>query len=303
MKPGREFKIGAFVLVVLLISFFVINFLRGKDIFNREMIVTSTYDNIEGLVPSDPVYIKGYKAGSVASVDYDPETGNFDVSCSVLKKFRIPDDSKMTIYSRDIMGGKAIKIDPGTSGRFAEDGSFLEPSVQPDMIASLAGQLVPLLAKATATVENLDSVTTSLNLLLGSDNRSGIRNIIVKLDRTMTEAARISAAVGDRSEELGSFIDNISSFSSRLDSLADSADSTLSDINSVTSALGKSDIEGLVISFRNLIESIQDPDGTLGKLMSEGSIYDSLENLVSDADSLLKKIEENPKKYIRISVF
>ena len=52
-KITREFKIGCFVLAVLLISFFVINFLRGKDIFNREMYVVSSYDNIEGLVPSD----------------------------------------------------------------------------------------------------------------------------------------------------------------------------------------------------------------------------------------------------------
>ena len=97
MKISREFKIGSFVLAVLVISFFIINFLRGKDIFNREMSVISSYDDIEGLVQSDPVYIKGYKAGTVASVEYNPETGLFDVTCSVQKKFRIPSDSKMTI--------------------------------------------------------------------------------------------------------------------------------------------------------------------------------------------------------------
>ena len=64
-KLSREFKIGSFVLAVLVISFFIINFLRGKDIFNREMSVISSYDDIEGLVQSDPVYIKGYKAGTV----------------------------------------------------------------------------------------------------------------------------------------------------------------------------------------------------------------------------------------------
>ena len=37
MKHTKEVKIGAFVLSVLVISFFVINYLRGKDILNREM--------------------------------------------------------------------------------------------------------------------------------------------------------------------------------------------------------------------------------------------------------------------------
>ena len=105
MKHTKEVKIGAFVLSVLVISFFVINYLRGKDIFNREMEICSVYENVEGLVASAPVYIKGYKAGKVVEVDYQPESDDFKVVCSVLKDFRIPEDSRMTIYAVDIMGG------------------------------------------------------------------------------------------------------------------------------------------------------------------------------------------------------
>ena len=47
MKYSKEVKIGAFVLAVLVISFFVINYLRGKDIFNREMEVCSVYENVD----------------------------------------------------------------------------------------------------------------------------------------------------------------------------------------------------------------------------------------------------------------
>ena len=37
MKNSKELKIGIFVVAVLVTSFFVINYLRGKDIFNKEM--------------------------------------------------------------------------------------------------------------------------------------------------------------------------------------------------------------------------------------------------------------------------
>ena len=77
MKHTKEVKIGAFVLSVLVISFFVINYLRGKDILNREMEICSVYENVEGLVPSAPVYIKGYKAGKVVEVDYQSESDDF----------------------------------------------------------------------------------------------------------------------------------------------------------------------------------------------------------------------------------
>ncbi len=302
-KFSREFKIGIFVLTVLLISFFVINFLRGKDIFNREMSVRSSYDNVAGLVPSDPVYIKGFKAGAVTSVEYDPRTDRFDVTCSVLKKFRIPEDSRMTIYSRDIMGGKAVLIEQGVSGKTVSDGALLSPALQMDMLSSISRQVVPLLTKVESAVVNLDSVAVSLNSLLDRDNRESVQNILESLDRTMREAQKISAAVGGRSDELSLFVDNLVAFSSRLDSIAVKADSAMSGVNCVTESLGRADIEGLVTSFTELMESLKDPDGTVGRLLSDRKVYDSLESLISDADSLLKKIEENPKKYIRISIF
>ena len=103
MKYSKEFKIGLFVVSVLVAAFFLINYLRGEDIMNKEMDLVSTYENVEGLVASAPVYIKGFKAGKVAEVIYRPESDDFKVVCSVRKEFRIPEDSRMTIYAVDIM--------------------------------------------------------------------------------------------------------------------------------------------------------------------------------------------------------
>ena len=66
MKHTKELKIGIFVIVILTASFFLINYLRGEDIFNNEYEVTGRYENVEGLVASAPVFIKGYKAGKVS---------------------------------------------------------------------------------------------------------------------------------------------------------------------------------------------------------------------------------------------
>ena len=87
------------------------------------------------------------------------------------------------------------------------------------------------------------------------------------------------------------------------DSPEPKADSAVTGIGDVAESLNRADIEGLVISFKDFLGSLQDPDGTIGKFLYDGKVYDSLESLISDADSLLKKIEENPKKYIRISIF
>ena len=106
MKYSKELKIGVFVVIVSVASFFLINYLRGEDIMNREIEVVARYETVDGLVASAPVYIKGYKAGKVSEVAYEPEIDQFKVVCSVRKEFKIPKDSRMTIYAVDIMGGK-----------------------------------------------------------------------------------------------------------------------------------------------------------------------------------------------------
>ena len=111
MKHQKEIKIGIFVVVILVGSFFVINYLRGKDIFNREIEIKGYFEDVAGLVPSAVVQYRGFKAGQVSSVEYCPETDNFEVVCAIGKQFRIPADSKMTIFSTSIMGGKGILLE------------------------------------------------------------------------------------------------------------------------------------------------------------------------------------------------
>ena len=74
-------------------------------------------------------------------------------------------------------------------------------------------------------------------------------------------------------------------------------------INDISAGLDSADIAGLVTSFNSLLDKLQDSDGTVGSLINEKTVYDSVDSLVSDLDRLVRKIEENPKKYLRISVF
>ncbi len=303
MKVSKELKLGSFAIIVLLLSFFVINYLRGKDVLNKEIELVSSYGNVEGLVPSDPVYIKGYKAGAVYSVKYNPETDLFDVTCSVLKKFRIPVDSRMTIYSRDIMGGKAILIDLGTSQDCVSDGYYLEPASKPDMMASISDSVVPITERLTSAISNIDSVAISLKGFLNEANSTKFSRTLANLESTVCNAREVSEMLKGKSDELESFIDNLSLISDRLGSVAVKADSTMTDVMSVASAVDSADIAGAVASFKTLLDSMQDPDGTIGRLIYDGKVYSSFDQLLKDVDEVVNKVKENPRKFIKISLF
>lgn len=303
MKYSKEVKIGVFVVSVLVVSFFVINYLRGKDIFNKEIELVSRYDNVEGLVPSAPVFIKGYKAGKVAEVEYQPETDDFKVTCSVMKEFRIPSDSKMTIYAVDIMGGKGVKIDLGVSETLVADGSELAPAKEAGLLDGLAAGVGPLLSKLGNTLDSLSVTVAGVNAMLSESNQAAISNTIAHLERTMKSVNGIASTIDGKSDELVALVDNLASLSAKFSSIADKADGAMTGVSSVVTKIDETDIAGLVSSFKNLLEKINDPDGTVGKLLVDGSVYDSVDELLNDVDSLIKKIEENPKKYIKISVF
>ena len=300
---SKELKIGVFVVTVLVASFFLINYLRGEDIFNKEMEVTSRYDTVEGLVASAPVYIKGYKAGKVSEVAYDAEKEDFVVTCSISKEFRIPSDSKMTIYSVDIMGGKGIRIDLGSSDTSAEDGSMLVPAFEAGLMDGLAEGIAPLLEKVNSTMDSLAVTVSGVNRMLSEENQKNISNTLAHLDRTMANLNALSASVQGKSGEIESVIDNMSGLSAKLGDIASQVDTTLSGVNTFVDTINASDIDGLLSSVRNLLENINDPDGTVGQLINNDSIYNSVDSLLSDIDELVRKIQENPKKYIKISVF
>lgn len=303
MKASKELKIGLFVIIVLTASFFLINYLRGEDILDREIELKGNYEDIRGLVASAPVYIKGYKAGEVSEIIYSSEENRFEVVCSVLKDFNVPVDSRMVIYSVDIMGGKGIRIDYGESEKYASDGNMLQTAFEQDLLGGLGESIGPLLEKVTGTLDSLSVTVAGVNKVLSDNNVASIGRTLAHLEKTMSEVKALAAGLQGRSGELDSFIVNLSAFSDRLGGIADKVDSTMIGVNGVMDSLTQADLDGLVNSFKSLVDNINDPDGSVGKILKNDSIYNSVDSLLIDVNSLVRKIQENPKKYLKISVF
>lgn len=300
---SKEIKLGIFATVILTVSFFLINYLRGEDIFNREIELISRYSDVEGLLPSSPVYIKGYKAGKVSEVTYDTESEDFEVVCSIRKEFRIPSDSRMTIYSVDIMGTKGVRIDMGSSSSYAEDGDQLLPAYEAGLIDGIAGSAGTLIEKVNSTLDSLGVTVSGINSLLSDANRDHISNTLSHLESTISNIESLSRSVEGRSEELSAFISDLSILSDKMVGIVEKADSAMAGINTAVTSISESDLQGVISSLKIFLDNVNDPDGTVGKLFVDDSVYDSVDSLLNDIDSLIRKIEENPKKYLRISVF
>ena len=74
-------------------------------------------------------------------------------------------------------------------------------------------------------------------------------------------------------------------------------------VGEIIQTVNDSDINGVITSFKTLLDNINDPDGSICKLMNSDSVYNSVDSLLSDVNVLVNKIQENPRKYLKISVF
>lgn len=303
MKLNKETKTGIFVVLTLSAIIIVINFLRGNDLFKSSNDFISTYDNVEGLNPSSPVFIQGFKSGSVVSIKYNKKNSNYAVKINMKGEFDIPIDSKTEIYSSDILGGKSIRILMGTSGTYAKNGDTLIGSVQPDMLQEVLGGIIPLKDRIEELVINLNAAVTSVNEILDESAKSHIKDILEGINSSVANLEYITSGIKVSTPELQDAITNLNELTIQLKSSSTKIDGTLENVEAITGDLREARIKETIENLKSVIEKMQDPQGSLGKLMTTDSLHNSVNNLVNDLDSLIKKIEENPKKFLKISVF
>lgn len=294
MNISKEFKIGLFVLIIITLTLVVLNILRGVDILGREKIVVGRFDNVESLESSAPVHIKGFKGGHVSAIEYDPSEGNFIVSCSVRKEFSIPRDSKMVIYSTNIMGTKGVRIDLGSSDDMIGSGELIATGSSKDMLTALYDGFNPFVEKLSGLTDSLAITISSVNGVLDQTNRANIAATLEHLRQTIENADALVASVGDKSGDISSIIGNLRTMSEKLSPLVDSASESVSNVNKITKDLADAELKKTIGKLDSTVDNID-------KTISEISV--PLDALLNDVDSLVNAIKANPKKYMKISVF
>lgn len=299
----KEVRIGLFAAAVTAAAVFTVEFLKGKDIFSKTDTYYIIYPSVDGVDVSTAVTVGGYTAGRVSDVEYNPETMNYTVTVSVSREFTFPDDSRMEVYSSDIMGTRKIRIAAGSSNTTAESGDTIRGIIEPDILSSLAGSIEPVAAGLDTLVRGLNRTVESVNLILDENSRDRINSILGNMEAITENLSLTASTFRDKNPEIRQIITRLSSISARLDSAAVSAAGTLDNAEAVTASLRDARIGETVESIHSLVLKLQDPSGSLGRLIVSDSLYNSLTQLSNDLDSLVRKIEDDPKRYIKISVF
>jgi phospholipid/cholesterol/gamma-HCH transport system substrate-binding protein len=106
------------------------------------------------------------------------------------------------------------------------------------------------------------------------------------LEQALESLSKFSKSLGDNSEQVGGIIDNLNKFSGQ-----------------IAEADIVAKLEHLVGELNGIMASVNNQNGTMGKLLSDGDLYNSLTMASDNLTALLADLKENPHRYINISVF
>ena len=61
--------------------------------------------------------------------------------------------------------------------------------------------------------------------------------------------------------------------------------------------------DSAVKSYEDVALKMHTTDGTAGKLLNDQEAYDKMVKMLESVDALIKDIKENPKRYVKLSIF
>lgn len=295
---NKEFAIGLSVIVAILILIFGIDYLKGINLFRPAHYYVAYYDNVDELTISSPVLINGYKVGQVRELNFNyTKPGKVEVVMALDKNLKLPEGTCAYIGTT-LLSGARIELSMGKGPELLPSGSELSTGVKEGLMSSVQDGLMPAI---TGILPKVDSLLYNLNLLVADPALSasiqrldGISANLLSttqgLNSTMNnQVPRLANNTVKITQSLDTIVGNLGQLSYQLKSLPLNA--TVDNVNELTANLSK---------FSN---QLNDKNSTLGLLTSDPELYNRLNQVSVDIDSLILDIKKNPKRYINVKVF
>jgi phospholipid/cholesterol/gamma-HCH transport system substrate-binding protein len=315
LKISRELKVGLIAAFTLAALYWGFHYLKGSNLFDDKRYFYAVYSQVDGLTPSRPVNINGFKVGQVVDISFMPNaSGSLVVKMSLTNNFKIPKDSRARIYSSNIMGEKAIELDLGRSNQNIQNGDTLLSEIELSITEEVNQQVAPIKEKAEKLLGSIDTVMILASGFLNDNNKTNFTKTFESIRKsfaTLEHSVNLFDKTLDESQEgLTSTVDNLASLTKTFKENEEEFDNIINNFSSVSDSLAQVNLkqtfvtlESTLMETQAVIEKINSGEGSLGALVNDREVYDNLEKSTEQLNKLLLDLKYNPKRYLNFSVF
>jgi len=290
VKRYKTILIGVTFILSLALFIWGYNFLKGKNILQKQFFYYAKYESIEGLEVSNAVLIK------------------------LSQDFPVPKNSVARIFSADLMGSKSIDLKLGSAIELAHPGDTLASATEGSIKDEVNAQVQPIKIKAENLLSSIDSLVVAIQTIFNESARENlvesfndIRLTFSNLERT---TSNIDTLVESEANRIASILSNIDSVSLTLRDNRESISNIIGNLETFSDSLVKTDIVATfdkanksLAELDEILTKINEGEGTLGMLLHNDTLYMEINKSAEELNKLLEDIRLNPKRYVKFSLF
>ncbi len=329
MKRRNETLVGLVLLAGLATAIFGTMWLQGWE-WGRDVVpVEAVFRDVGAAGAGNAVKVRGVRIGRISDVSVLPGGELVQMVMRVDADVPLPDDAAVVLAPESMFGDWQAEI---VSQADFPHFNFAAPPGS-DV---LPGYALPDISRLTATAdrisENLADLTdrigiafteeTARNLALTIENIQEVSNQLSELiEQQAATFGEVAAGVDEATGEIGRAAASTRSVFDRLDGVlaAGEVEALLTDLRQVSAGFEGLAQEASVTSrelggmasradstfarLDHILEVAQGGEGVLGRLLGDPALVDEVEGTLVQLQLLLEDVRENPRRYLRLSIF
>lgn len=291
MNKTKETVIAVTFIIAVALLYAGINFLKGKNLLSKSNVYYACYHDVTGLSDTSPIYTNGVRIGIVDGISYDYQhPDEIVVRLKINKKLPVPAGS-VAILETELLGSVSMNLvlaDDHT--HILMPGDTLIGSTNRGTLS----QISELMPRIYALLPTLDSILTSVQAITADSSIiRTLRNteaLTADADKALTHIRSLTPQATELIDKLNSTADNLNTITRQLTDATSAAD-----ISALTQQLSTT-----INDLSSAAAGLNSKEGTAGLLLTDPTLFENLNKVCTDAQTLINDIREHPSHYIRL---
>jgi len=332
---GREVLVGATIILAVAVGVVGTLWLKGTNWGRTIVPVDVLLTDVAQLSPGSAVKFRGVQVGRVAGIRVELDGQAVRVRLELGTELALPPDAGVLLAPESFFGDWQAEIVPRS--RYPGFEFLAVPSgAERDGVRVLGGYTLPEMSRLTASAEqissNLAALTdrfeiafndsTAMNLARAIENFGAVSedlralvdqqseiatSITVSVDSAVAEieaASRVARRSFERIDELLA--------DAQVDSIVGDVAATTRDVSKIAGDLAQSSddlaaalarADSAFARLDRLTAQVEGGQGALGRMVTDSTLAVRAESALLELSTLLKDLRENPKRYVRLTIF
>lgn len=295
MSLSKEFKVGLFMILAITLLYFGFNFLKGIDFFSTSNKYYAIYTNVDKLTESNQIFLNGLAVGRVSDITIEQRKNRVIVELDIDSDIEVTDNST-AILNGELLGGRFIQLNI-KSGRKLEAKDTIDAEVAKGLMDFFTENAEPVADNLQTTIKKLNEILDNLAL-----NTKRLDTVFKGLQPT---PGILNKTLNSANANIAELSTSFKSVAGNLNSSLDELKPTLVNFQTLSDSLKRMELNGTLekaqkslTQLNQTLARLNSGDNTMSKLITEDTLYNSLNKTLKSIDSLATHFNEYPRHFL-----